>query len=117
MNPYILARNALRIKNDTDNDIFIGLYNTFNLFNEFNSTKKIDRNYFKDGFTCETYGNKIEELSKPFAWRINQKQIEQIKKKLKHKRTSTEILVLTDGYAFSAASIFMKYIYIKVVQE
>ena len=114
LNPYILVRNSLRIKNDTGYDKFIELYNTYNLFDEFNSTKKIDRNYFRDGFINETYGDYgdiIEEFSKPFAWRINQKKIEEIKKKLKHKRTSTEILVLTDGYAFSAASIFMKYVY------
>ena len=33
------------------------------------------------------------------------------KKKLKHKRIPTEILVMTDGFALSAASIFLKNVY------
>ena len=111
LSPYILTRNALRIKNDVNIDIFINLYNIYNLFDEINSTNKVNGNYFKDGFISEKYGNKTEEFSKPFAWRVNQRKIETIKSKLKHKRIPTEIIVMTDGFALSAASIFMKNVY------
>ena len=90
---------------------FIELYNSLDLFEELNSTNKVNGNYFKDGFVKETYGNKTEEFSKPFAWRVNQKKIEEIKKKLKHKRKPDEVVILTDGFALSAASIFMKNAY------
>ena len=111
LSPYILTRNALRIKNDTNIDKFIELYNSFDLFDEINSTNKVNYSYFKDGFVSEKYGNKTEKFSKPFAWRVNQRKIEKIKSKLKHKRIPTEIVVMTDGLAFSAASLFLKNIY------
>ena len=111
LSPYILTRNTLRIKKDVNMTQFIELYNSFELFEELNSTNKVNGSYFKDGFVNETYGNKIEEFSKPFVWRVNQKKIEEIKKKLKHKRRPDEIVILTDGFALSAASIFMKSAY------
>ena len=111
LSPYILTRNALRIKKDKNIDIFIEEYNNYNLFDEINSTNKVNGDYIKDGFVSEKYGTKTEEFSKPFAWRVNQKKIEKIKSKLKHKRTPTEIIVMTDGFALSAASIFMKNVY------
>ena len=36
---------------------------------------KLKADYFKDGFVSEKYGNKTEEFSKPFAWRIKQKNL------------------------------------------
>ena len=38
------------------------------------------------------------------------KEIEEIRLNMKHKRKPTDILVLTDGYSFSAAGLFIKYI-------
>ena len=111
LSPYILTRNSLRIKKDKNMDIFIELYNSFNLFIEMNSTNKINGSYFNDSFISEIYGDKTEEFSKPFAWKVNQAKIEEIKKKLKHKRIPTEILIMTDGFAYSAASSFMKNAY------
>ena len=111
LSPYILTRNALRIKKDENINIFINLYNIYNLFDEINSTNKVNGNYFKDGFVSEKYGNKTEEFSKPFAWKVNQRKIEEIKSKLKNKRKPTEIVVMTDGFALSAASVFMKSVY------
>ena len=111
LSPYILTRNSLRIKKDKNMDIFIESYNSFNLFDEFNSTNKVNGSYFNDSFTSEIYGNQTEEFSKPFTWRVNQAKIEKIKKKLIHKRTPTEIVIMTDGFALSAASIFMKNAY------
>ena len=92
-------------------DKIIEGYNLFDYFVELNSTKKVTADYIKDGFVQEKYGDKIEEFSKPFVWRVNQKRIEKIKKKLKHKRIPTEIVIMTDGFALSAASIFMKNAY------
>ena len=111
LSPYILTRNAVRIKNDTNITQFIELYNSEDLFDEINTTNKVNGNYFKDGFVSEKYGNNIEKFSKPFGWRVNLRRIEKIKSKLKHKRIPTEIVVMTDGLAFSAASLFLKNIY------
>ena len=111
LSPYILTRNTLRIKKDKNIDKFIDLLNRLELFVEFNSTKEINEDYFKDGFVSEKYGDKTEEFSKPFSWKINQKKIEEIKSKLKHKRAPTDIIVLTDGLGANAASIFLKNIY------
>ena len=111
ISPYILTRNTLRIKKDINMDKFIEEYNSVNLFDELNSTNKVKGDYIKDDFIQEKYGDKIEEWSKPFAWRVNQSRIEKIKKNLKYKRKPTEIVVMTDGFAFSAASVFMKNVY------
>jgi hypothetical protein len=111
LSPYILTRNVLRIKKDVNITIFIEFYNNDTIFDEINSTNKVNGNYFKDGFVSEKYGNKVEEFSKPFAWKVNQRKIEEIKSKLKNKRKPTEIVVMTDGFALSAASVFMKSVY------
>ena len=111
LSPYILTRNTLRIKKDENMEKFIEAYNIYDLFVELNSTNKVKGDYIKDDFIKEEYGNKTEEWSKPFAWRVNQSKIEKIKKNLKHKRKPTEIVVMTDGFALSAASIFMKNVY------
>ena len=111
LSPYILTRNTLRIKKDENMEKFIEAYNIYDLFVELNSTNKVKGDYIKDDFIKEEYGNKTEEWSKPFAWRVNQSKIEKIKKNLKHKRKPTEIVVMTDGFAFSAASVFMKNVY------
>ena len=111
ISPYILTRNINRIKKDENMDIFIELYNSHNLFEELNTTNKLKPDYLKDGFVTEKYGNITEELSKPFAWRVNQKRIEEIKSKLKHKRKPNKIAIMTDGFAFSSASSFMKNAY------
>jgi len=111
LSPYILTRNALRIRKDINIDKFIEFYNSNDLFDELNSTNKVTADYIKDGFVTEKYGDKTDEFSKPFAWRVNQKKIEEIKAKLKHKRIPTDIVIMTDGFALSAASIFMKNAY------
>ena len=111
ISPYILTRNSLRIKKDKNMDLFIDLYNSLDLFVEINSTNKVNGTYVNDSFVSEKYGDQTEEFSKPFAWRVNQAKIEKIKKNLKHKRTPTEIVIMTDGFAYSAASGFMKNAY------
>ena len=89
----------------------VNYYNQFNLFEEYNTTNKLDGNYFEDGFINETYGNITEEWSKPFAWRVNQTKIEEIKKNFKHKRKPTDIIIMTNSFSYSAASIFLKNVY------
>ena len=111
LSPYILTRNTFRIKKDENMTKLIELFNYFELFDELNSTNIVNETYFRDGFVKETYGDKIEEFSKPFVWRINQTKIEKIKKNLKHKRKPDEIVILTDGFAYSATSIFLKNAY------
>ena len=111
LSPYILTRNTVRIKKDENMTQFIELYNSNDLFVELNSTNKLNGSYIKDGFVNETYGNETEEFSKPFAWKVNQTKIEEIKKNLKHKRKPNEIVILTDSFAFSSASVFMKNAY------
>ena len=101
LSPYILARNTFQIKKDENMTKFIELFNSLELFDELNSTNIVNENYFKDGFVKETYGDKIEEFSKPLVWRINETKIEKIKKNLKHKRRPDEIVILTDGFAYS----------------
>ena len=58
------------------------------------------------------YGNNINDiLSPPFL--INgeiREYLDDLKSELKNKRKPTEIMVLTDGLSFSAASIFLKYL-------
>ena len=110
-NPYILTRNTLRFKKDEKYAQFIELYNTADLFVELNSTKNVNGSYFKDGFITEKYGDKTTEFSKPFCWKVDQKRIEEIKSKLKHKRKPTEIIAITDSFDLSAASAFLKNIY------
>ena len=111
LSPYFVTRNAFRIKKDINMSLFIEKYNSYNLFEEINSTNKLHSDYIKDGFVSEKYGSEIEEFSKPFAWRVNQKKIEEIKSKLKHKRKPTDIVIITDGFALSSASIFLKNAY------
>ena len=111
LSPYILTRNILRIKKDENMTQFIEFYNSFDLFVEINSTKKVDGNYIKEGFVSETYGDQTEELSKPFVWKVNQTKIEEIKKNFKHKRKPNEIAILTSGFAFSSANILLQNFY------
>ena len=111
LSPYILTRNTVRMKKDEGMGQLIDDYNKANLFVELNSTKKVSADYIKDEFVKEIYGDKTEEFSKPYSWRVNQARIEQIKKQLKHKRTPTDIVIMTDGFALSSASIFMKNAY------
>ena len=75
LSPYILTRNTLRIKKEENIDKFIEILNYLELFTEFNSTKEINEDYFKDGYVTEKYGDKVEQFSKPFSWKINQKKI------------------------------------------
>ena len=73
----------------------------------------INKNYLKSKTKTIDYGNGIiDKLTQPFIVKgfYTRKKISIIKEKLKNKRKPTEILVYTDGYSFSAAGAFMKYL-------
>ena len=82
LSPNILTRNILRIKKDVNMDKFIDEYNIANLFEELNTKNKLKGEDILNDFVTEKYGDKIEEFSKPFTWRVNQTKIEEIKKNL-----------------------------------
>ena len=74
-----------------------------NIFLEdlFNQGKKID------------YGNGISEsISHPFNVynKTYRKYLETIKSKIRNKRKPTDILIIADGFSYSATSVFLKYL-------
>ena len=100
----------------------------FRLTKNFINTKDIS-DYIKSNFTniynCSSASydylikgqksvnyTKEENLSEIFYLTNSslQEEIEKIRTKMKYKRTPTEIIVLTDGYSFSAASLYIKYL-------
>ena len=62
--------------------------------------KRVELNYSEIDLTDAFYINNITIHNK----------IEEIRKKMKNKRKPTEILVLTDGYSFSTAGLYIKYL-------
>ena len=73
----------------------------------------INKDYLKSNSKTIDYGNEIKDtLTQPFIIKGNytRKIINEIKSTLKNMRKPTEILVYTDGYSFSAAGAFMKYL-------
>ena len=67
--------------------------------------------YLINGERSTNYSND-EKLSEIFYLTNStiQEEIENIRMTMKNKRKPTEILVLTDGYSFSAASLYIKYL-------
>ena len=100
----------------------------FRLTNNFINTKEVS-DYISSNFTniynCSSASydylikgqkninyTKEENLSEIFYLTNSslQEEIEKIRAKMKNKRKPTEIIVLTDGYSFSAASLYIKYL-------
>lgn len=74
---------------------------------------KVDYNTLTKHITEVDYGNGIKDkLTSPFHFMTKEfrKYLNSKKKKLKNPRNPTDILIYTDGYSYSAASIFMKYL-------
>ena len=92
ISPYISVNKIMATK--------INYKKNSNIFNEYDDIIKVD------------YGKNISSyLTKPvedLLW-LNE-EIINYKKKLKNKRKPTDILIFTDGYSFSAAATFVKYI-------
>ena len=80
-----------------------------------NSNNCLHTNYHQMQLNRETvdYGDNIkQDLSEMFF--LNNitihNRIENLRKKMNYKRKPTEIIIFTDGYSFSAASLFMQYL-------
>jgi hypothetical protein len=80
-----------------------------------NSNNCLHTNYeqLKKNYVKVDYGDNIQQdLSEMFF--LNNitihNRIENWRKKMNYKRKPTEILIFTDGYSFSAASLFMQYL-------
>lgn len=80
-----------------------------------NSNNCLHTNYEqlkKNKVTVEYEDNINQDLSEMFF--LNNitihNRIENLRKKMNYKRKPTEILIFTDGYSFSAASLFMQYL-------
>ena len=105
-------------------NIYYSIRNTDILSNYFKQKQKIvydlntcNKIYFSDLLKKENtikvnYGNNINDiLSPPFMIQAQiRKSLDIVKSQLKNKRKPTDIMVLTDGYSFSAASILIKYL-------
>ena len=107
-------------------------FNIYMAFRKTNSLKKTDalKNYLSifynskncEGLTYEdlteknnliNYGNNISDiLTQPFVLlgKNEKEKINEIKKNLTNPRKPTDILIYTDGYSYSAAAIFLKYL-------
>ena len=105
-------------------------YTSINLYSRIRATQAIKKNYrdhfhtidkcelqsqidFFDEFNSANYGNDVkEDLTKPYIMvetELREKS-RNLRKKMKNKRKPTDIMVFTDGYSFSATSMFIKYL-------
>ena len=88
------------------------LFQNFNPFAEIKTCQNIqdkDKYSNKEHYTEIKYGEYKEYFSKPFLFHsIYINEVNEIKNKIKYKRKPNEILVFTDSFSFSFASIFTK---------
>ena len=89
----------------------ISEYIKTNFTNIYNCEEGVTYDYLIQGEKTTNYSNS-EKLSEVFYLTNSsiQEEIENIRLSMKNKRKPTEILVLTDGYSFSAASLYIKYL-------
>jgi hypothetical protein len=104
-------------------------YISFNVYNRIRATENIKKNFkmvfqtiekckeqsqidFFDKFNSVNYSNIKEDVTRPFfmADKKLKKLSLQLRKNMKNKRKPTDIMVFTDGFSFSATSIFIKYL-------
>ena len=105
-------------------------YTSFNLYTRLRATPEIKNNYrevfytidkceeisqldFFNEFNSTNYNDDVkEDLTKPFI--IVDKNLREksrnLRKNMKNKRKPTDIMVFTDGFSFSATSMFIKYL-------
>ena len=91
--------------------------NTILMSMNISDAEKCEEHPLKDYFNKVNkinYGNGItDELSEIFLWdggKGTRKSLEELKLILKNKRKPTDIVVIADGYSFSATSILLKYL-------
>jgi hypothetical protein len=81
----------------------------FNTIDKCEDQSQID---FFDSFDSVNYNEAKEDLTKPFLMvekRLREKS-RKLRKNMKNKRKPTDIMVFTDGFSFSATSMFLKYL-------
>ena len=109
--PINLFKGRLRMNNELDITKEISEYIESN-FTDIYTCEPATYDYLKNGEMYMNYSGVEDYLSEVF-FLVNsstQKEIEDIRLSMKNKRKPTEILVLTDGYSFSAASLYIKYL-------
>ena len=109
--------------------ITTNIYGSFRKTEHFKKSREMDQylTYFSNSENCQTlqyehlmreehiisYGDNLTDiLTDPFILlgKEVKKQLNDVKKNFKNPRNSTDILVFTDGFSYSAASIFCKYL-------
>ena len=110
--PIKLYNGRLRISETFIESQELNYYISSYFTNKYNCSKCDYKNLI-NGKVKVNYGNNIEsELTDIFL--LSNKSIyndiEKARLKMKNKRKPTEILVYTDGYSFSAASFYLKYL-------
>ena len=109
--PINLFKGRMRMNNLLENSEEIINYIQSNFTNVY-TCEKASYEYLKNGEIFVNYSDIRDNLSEVF-FLVNssvQKEIENIRLSMENKRKPTEILVLTDGYSFSAASLYIKYL-------
>ena len=108
--PINKFKGRFRITDSFINSEEISQYIKTNFTNIYNC-ESASYDYLINGEKGTNYSNN-EKLSEIFYLTNStiQEEIEKIRKTMKNKRKPTEILVLTDGYSFSAASLYIKYL-------
>ena len=110
--------------------ISLNMYGAYRKTNTFKNSSQLNEyfsTYFANSENCEalTYDHLIKKdniinysddisdtLTEPFILlkKDLKKKINAIKKKIKHPRNPTDILVFTDGFSYSSAAMFLKYL-------
>ena len=107
--PINLFKGRFRLTDNFINNEEISEYIKSNFTSIYNY-ESISYEYLINGEKSTDYSD--EKLSEAF-YLVNltiYEEIEKIRLTMKNKRKPTEILVLTDGYSFSAASLYIKYL-------
>ena len=110
LNIYGAIRETDKIVNYFSNMDFI---NEDYELNEADNCEIFDPKKLKEKKTEVEYGNNIKDkLSQPFIMhgKYFRKKLDDFKSKLKNPRKPTDIIVLTDGFSFSATSLLIKYL-------
>ena len=82
------------------------------LYNEKTCEKTLLEDLFEQGEIID-YGNgKSELISHPYNLydKSYRKNLEKFKLKIKNKRKPTDIIIIADGFSYSATSVFLKYL-------
>ena len=109
--------------------ITTNIYGSFRKTEHFKKSREMDQylTHYSNSENCQTlqyehlmreehiisYGDNLTDiLTDPFILlgKEVKKQLNDVKKNFKNPRNSTDILVFTDGFSYSAASIFCKYL-------